>query len=49
MVLARDETAAGSNFLDGLVYAAVPIRQFERVPTGGQRQNLIAEAHAEDR
>src|SRR3990172_1134284 len=49
VVLARDENAARRPVEDGVVRAAVAERQLVRAVPGGEREELVAEADAEDR
>ena len=49
VVLAGDIAAARQQILHGLVHPAVPVGKLVRVATGRQREDLIAQAHAEDR
>src|SRR5207244_13377093 len=49
VVLRRDVDAPRAEVFDGLVPAAVPEFQFERRPTEGEGQQLVAEADPEDR
>src|SRR5262245_13188399 len=49
VVLAGDEHAAARALDDGMVRAAVTERQLERLVSGGERQQLVPEADAEQR
>ena len=48
MILARDVASCGSQVDAGLVHAPIPVLHFIGLRAGGQGQELVPEADAED-